>query len=248
MTRRFYVEPPALEGDDVALAGGLAHRLSRVLRLRAGDEVVLFDGAGEALVRIERITPERVEAAVVERREGAREPHVAVHLYQCISKGERFEWLIEKATEVGVARFVPLVAARSVVKTSGDGNRLERWRRIAVEAAEQSGRGRVPAVEAPQRFTPALEDARGVVLLPYEGAGEPAPGVHAVLNERIDELFALGEVSVFIGPEGGFEPAEVEQALAAGAAVVTMGERVLRSETAGLVAATLVLHATGELG
>jgi 16S rRNA (uracil1498-N3)-methyltransferase len=247
--RRFYIDPPALDADRVELPAALAHRLAKVLRLRAAAEIALFDGSGaEARVRLEELTERRGVAIVVERYDAPAEPHVKLHLYQSITKGERFEWLLEKGTEIGVARFVPIIAARAVVKTGGDGNRLDRWRRIAVEAAEQCGRGAVPAVAAPERFGEALASAPGVLLFPYEEAGAVAPNIAHVLREEIDAVFALGEVSVFIGPEGGWEPAEVEAATLAGARVVTLGERVLRSETAGLVAATLALHALGELG
>lgn len=249
MSRRFFVEPGTLAGHRIEIEGALAHRLARVLRLRAGDEVALFDGGGEeARVRLEDVGEHRVTAAVVARDGSPAEPHVRVRLYQSITKGERFEWLLEKGTEIGVAAFVPLIAARSVVKTAHGGNRAERWRRIVVEAAEQCGRGAVPAVEPPRPFEEAIAAAPGVVLLPYEAAGETASNIQAALDREIDAVFALGEVSVFIGPEGGFEPAEVERAVAAGAIVVTMGARVLRSETAGLAAATLVLHAAGDLG
>jgi 16S rRNA (uracil1498-N3)-methyltransferase len=249
MTRRFYVDAPALAGDTVEIAGPLAHRIAKVLRLCEGDEIMLFDGGGEDVVaRIAGIDASGVTATVVERVAGPREPHVKVHLYQSVTKGERFEWLLEKATELGVSCVVPLVAARAVVKASVEGNRMERWRRIVIEAAEQCGRGAVPAVEPPQPFAAALRGAPGIVLLPYEEAGDAAPDIQAVLSASIDELFALGKVSVLIGPEGGYEPAEVDAAREAGAQVVTLGERVLRSETAGLVALTLVMHGVGELG
>ncbi len=117
-----------------------------------------------------------------------------------------------------------------------------------IEAAEQCGRSRVPSISAPAPFREALASAPGLLLLPYEAAGDAAPNIQSALDRDIDALFALGDVSIFVGPEGGYESAEVEAAVAAGAAIVTMGERVLRSETAGLVAATIVLHAAGELG
>jgi len=250
MTRRFHVEPDVLAaGGMIAIEGALAHRLANVLRVRAGEEIVLFAGDGhDVRVRVDDINQRRAEATVVDRTESPPEPRLRLNLYQSITKGERFEWLLEKGTEIGVSRFVPLVTARGVVKAEAGGNRAERWRRIVVEAAEQSGRGAVPAVDAPQRFADALTCAPGVLLLPYEGAGEQAPDIQSALNADIDALFALSEVSVFIGPEGGYEDAEVAHARKAGAAVVTMGRRVLRSETAGLVAATLVMQAAGELG
>jgi 16S rRNA (uracil1498-N3)-methyltransferase len=249
LTRRFYVDAASLADDRVEIDGALAHRLAKVLRMRAGDEAIFFDGSGEDVrVRLDDVSARHVGAEVIERATGPREPRVRLHLYQAITKGDRFEWLIEKATEIGVARVVPLVAARTVVKTPAEGNRADRWRRIALEAAEQCGRSAVPEIGAPQSFDDALRGAPGILLLPYEEAGDAAPGIHDVLNRRIDDVFALAEVSVFIGPEGGYEAAEIERAIEAGAEVVTLGDRVLRSETAGLVAAALVMHAVGELG
>jgi 16S rRNA (uracil1498-N3)-methyltransferase len=249
MTRRFHVEPDTLAGDTIAIDGPLAHRLAKVLRLSAGGEVTLFDGSGDdVLVRLDSVSDRRIAASVVKRHPGPPEPVVKVHLYQSITKGERFEWFIEKATEIGVTRVVPLLAARAVVKTPAEGNRIDRWRRIATEAAEQCERSAVPVIEPPQSFDDALASAPGVLILPYEDANEAAPNIAEALAAEIDALFALSAVAIFIGPEGGYESAEVERARDAGAAIVTLGDRVLRSETAGLVAATLVMHAAGQLG
>ena len=249
MTRRFYVDGAELAGERIEIDGALAHRMANVLRMRAGDEFILFDGSGEDVrVRLDDVKDRHIGASVLERGPGPREPRLKVHLYQSITKGDRFEWLLEKATEIGVASITPLVAARAVVKTAADGNRADRWRRIAVEAAEQCGRSAVPAIGAPQPFDDALRSAPGILLLPYEDAGDTAPSSHDVLNRRVDDVFALAAVSVFIGPEGGYDSAEIERASAAGVEIVTLGDRVLRSETAGIVAATLVMHAVGELG
>lgn len=249
MSRRFHVEPGALGGEQITLGPPLAHRLAKVLRLRAGSEIVLFDGSGEdTRVTIDAISDRAVEAHVTGRDPGIDEPPTHIHLYQSVTKGDRFEWLLEKATEIGVSRIVPLVTARAVVKTPAEGNRADRWRRIVLEAAEQCGRSIVPVVGAPQGLYEAIASAPGVLLLPYEEAGESERTIRQALAGEVDAVFALGAVSIFIGPEGGFEPAEVQRAIAAGAAVVTIGPRVLRSESAGLVAATLALEATGALG
>jgi 16S rRNA (uracil1498-N3)-methyltransferase len=253
VSRRFFVRQPIAQErvaqERVALGPELAQRLSKVLRARAGDEITLFDGSGDdCRARIERLDARGGEAIVLERVAGPPESRTRVHLYQSITKGERFEWLIEKATELGVASIAPLITARSVVKTEGGGARSDRWRRITIEAAEQCGRSLVPEVGAPATFAAALGSAEGVLVVPFESAGDSAPNVRAALDSRIDDLFALSAVSLFIGPEGGFEDAEIAQAESTGAVIVTMGQRVLRSETAGLVAVALVMHALGELG
>ena len=247
--RRFYIEDTSLEGECIGLPAQLAHRMAKVLRLRAGDRVALFNGDGNDVeARLEPISDRAAVATVVARRPGPPEPRVRVHLYQSITKGERFEWLVEKATELGVHRVVPLIAARAVVRPDAKGNRHDRWRRIAIEAAEQCGRSAVSIIDVPQPFGDAVASAPGIRIVPYEAAGLNAENIQSALSSRIDELFAREEVSVFIGPEGGFEADEISRAGAAGAQVVTMGERILRSETAGLTALTLVMHAVGELG
>jgi 16S rRNA (uracil1498-N3)-methyltransferase len=211
--------------------------------------IVLFDGSGEDVeIKLDAVSPKSVAGSVTCRSAGPPERRTAVHLYQCITKGERFDWLVEKATEVGVSRIIPLITARSVVRAEAGSNKTERWRRIAVEAAEQSGRSSVPVVEGPLQLSEAIDSVGGVGVLPYEGAGEGAPSIQEALTDRIDELFATAEVSLFIGPEGGFEEEEVRTAVGRGISVVTLGRRVLRAETAGLVASTLVMQACGELG
>lgn len=245
---RFFVDA-SLSGDRIELPGAIAHRIAKVLRLRAGGEITLFDGSGaDVRARLESVKPDVVVARQIQRYDGPREPRVAVHLYQSITRGERFDWLVEKATELGAAAVTPLVTARSVVKTSGNGQRVDRWRRIAVEAAEQCERSAVPRIHTPMPLDGALAAADGILLLPFERADHTTPTIGETLGARIDDLFALSAVGVFIGPEGGYEDAEVRRAIDAGAAVVTMGERVLRSETAGIVALTLVMSAIGELG
>lgn len=249
MTRRFHVDPGVIVADTFDLPEALAHRVRTVLRLRVGDELVLFDGSGEdTTARIESVTARTVTVSACGRAAGPPESQVRVHLYQCITKGERFEWLIEKATELGVHRVIAMETARSVVRPGREGERAARWRRIAVEAAEQCGRSLVPDVQGPAPFGEALASAPGIVLIPYESAGDVAPNIAAVLASEIDALFALSEVSILIGPEGGFEESEVADAREHGAHVVTLGDRVLRSETAGLVSLTLVMHAAGQLG
>jgi 16S rRNA (uracil1498-N3)-methyltransferase len=241
--RRFYVSADAIAGDTVELVGAVAGRLARVLRARPGDRIVVFTGDGsERVVEVERVSPRSVTGAVIERRSGLPEPGVRVTLCQSVVKGERFEWVLEKGTELGVARFVPLTTGRAVVRSEAGGARFQRWRRIIVEATEQCGRCAVPELSAPASLHEALASVVGLVLLPYEG--ESALGLRSAVRAAKNAR----EVSILIGPEGGFAEDEVARAVHAGAKAVSLGRRILRSETAGIAAIAAVMYELGELG
>lgn len=244
--RRFYVPRGSLRARNVTLGPPLAHRLGRVLRLKRGDRIVLFDGGPrEYEVQLTGVSANAVTAVVVGERPAPPEPGARLTLYQALVRANRFDLVLEKGTEIGVSRFVPLLTARGRFQNEHEASalRAERWRRIVTEAAEQSGRGRVPEVAAPLALEEALPQARGLKLLPWER--EEARG----LTEYVRSLAGRPrEVSLFIGPEGGFEDDEVAMAVASGVVTVSLGPRILRSETAGIVAAALVLDALGEMG
>jgi 16S rRNA (uracil1498-N3)-methyltransferase len=245
---RFFVPPEVLRNDHVELGRDLSHRLRHVLRLRSGDRVILVDGrGGEYEVALEDVSSPTVRATVLARREGLPEPKARVILYQSIIKGDRFDWVLEKGTEIGVSKFVPLLSRRGVVRPRpGRSERTERWRRIIIEAAEQCGRSRLPELAAAAHLDDALGSAEGLRLLPWENEGE------TTLRQELRRFLAEGEgmpaVSIFVGPEGGFARQEVDEAVAQGARTVSLGPRTLRSETAGIVAAAAVLYELGELG
>ena len=242
--RRFFVPPGAVEGVAVSLPPELARRLATVLRLKRGDRVVLADGRGRDYeVEITALTPRSGSAAVVLERPSPPEPSLELVLYQSLLRPQRFELVLEKGTELGVARFVPLLSGRARVKTEGGAARAARWRRIVTEAAEQCGRGRVPAVDPPAAFEEAVRSAPGLRLLPWEG--ERSLGLRSALRGTKPKP---STVSLFIGPEGGFSEEEAALAREAGCLAVSLGPRILRSETAGIVAAALVMHTLGELG
>ncbi len=241
---RFFVDPETLQGETAELDSALSHRIRHVLRLRRGDVVMLLDGrGGEYAARLEETGGPSVRVVIVARSDGPPEPRVRVVLYQSIIKGDRFDWLLEKGTEIGVAKFVPLVSARAVVRPrTGRTERMERWRRIVCEAAEQCGRSRLPEIGAPVSLDEALKSVEGLRLLPYEGEHQTS------LRQALKEGGKATTASIFIGPEGGFAREEVEKAVAAGVKTVSLGRRILRSETAGIVAAAAVLYERGELG
>jgi len=236
--RRFFVPPASLRARNVTITGDLAHRLARVLRYRRGDQVVLSGGGPrEYVVQLSGVSANAVTGVVTGERTSPREPSVEVVLYQSLIRANRFDWVLEKGTEVGLARFVPVIAARTQVQEEPGASRTERWTRIIVEAAEQCGRGRLPSVGMTMPFEEAVRSAPGVRIVPWEDERE----------ERLsDYIRSLTErprtVSVFIGPEGGYEREEVQLARSEGAALVTLGRRVMRAETAAVIACGIVLH------
>ncbi|MBE3111471.1 MAG: 16S rRNA (uracil(1498)-N(3))-methyltransferase [Acidobacteria bacterium] len=245
---RFFVPPESLQGDTAELDRELSHRLRHVMRLRRGDRVVLIDGRGnEFEAELEDVSSPTIRAAILQRREGLPEPLVRVVLYQSVIKGDRFDWVLEKGTELGVAKFVPLLSQRGVIQPrTGRIERRERWRRIITEAAEQCGRSFLPELSPTTTFDEALESSEGLLLLPWEGERQTS------LRQALRKAMARGKktpaVSIFVGPEGGFARQEVDRAVDLGAQTVSLGPRILRSETAGIVASAAVLYDLGELG
>jgi 16S rRNA (uracil1498-N3)-methyltransferase len=185
----------------------------------------------------------KVEGVVISKYIAAGEPRTRITLYQALLKGSNFEVVLQKCTEIGVTDFVPLVCERCV---AGEPNskRLSRWRSIILEAAEQSRRGKLPVVHNVSRFNEACQSGSGTSLLPWEG--EKVRGIGDVLRSR-SKTENTPEVSIYVGPEGGFSPREVEFARSCGIVPVSLGRRILRAETAGLVAAAVTLYEFGEL-
>lgn len=237
---RFFVNPAILpeNASEVLLDGEVAHQLIRVLRLTPGKQILLLDNQGfeyaAELTEIRRQGKQEVVAAkVLSRQPAAGEPKVHITLYQGLLKGEKFEYVLQKGTEIGISQFVPLVSARAV----GQAVRAERWQKIIQEAAEQSRRGRVPELA-----TNALSFSAALRQVKASGA----TGLLAWEEEHSQTLRSLPpdltKLALFIGPEGGFTPEEAAQAQAAGLQIVTLGQRILRAETAGVVAAALALY------
>lgn len=241
---RFYVDPASVTGGQARLAAAERDHLVRVLRLGPGDEVVLFDGAGrEYPGRVLETGRHEAVVAVGEPRPAAADAARArVVLLQGLPRLARMDWLVEKATEAGVSTLVPVLARRSPPEARRAAGRLERWRTIAREACRQCGRSALPEVEPPvesrQAWGKWSRESRRAVLVPGARRGlrrwlEQAPG---------------GEWVLAAGPEGGWEPLEIDQAREAGFEPVSLGPRTLRSETAGLVAVAAVQLLCGDLG
>jgi 16S rRNA (uracil1498-N3)-methyltransferase len=218
-----------MAGERFPIPPGIAHRVARVLRLRDANEITLLDGiGGEVRARLEA-----ADCVVVERRAAGGEPSHRLTVWQALLRGDHLEPVIRHGTELGIARFGMFVSERCVARELSP-RRLERLRAVAREAAEQSERGVVPQVAAPIPYAEALRSA--------------APGA-VLLFERHDgkRLTAMGPPSgIFIGPEGGFSPDEVEAAERAGLAIAGLGPRILRSETVAVAACAVILSRTGD--
>jgi 16S rRNA (uracil1498-N3)-methyltransferase len=249
--RRFFIDPSlpvgaALNDESITITGDLAHRLAKVLRYRVDDTLVLTSGGDtEYIVRLDAVSAKQVTATVTGERPAPTEATVEVVVYQSLIRANRFDFVLEKGTEIGVARFVPIIAARTqgheeASKSRPDGRpsgRAERWQRLITEAAEQCGRGRLPTIGETLPFEQAISSAPGLKLLPYEAERDLR------LSDHLRSLDARpATVSIFIGPEGGWDESEVALARECGAALVTLGRRVMRAETAAVVAAGIVLH------
>ena len=240
---RFFVEPAELQPDFLVLTGENAQH-AKVLRLKNGEEVLVCDGQGnECLCTISDVSPGQISLVVIDRRESETEASVQVSVYMAFPKADKLEHVIQKATELGAYEIVAFPSSRCVSRPDEKSlkKKLERWQKIAASAAEQSGRGRVPQVLVLPSFKTALERAAQAdkALMFYENE-------HAVTLRMALESGIFSTVSLLTGPEGGLEPAEVEQARAAGLAVCTLGRRILRCETAPLCALSAVMYASGE--
>jgi 16S rRNA (uracil1498-N3)-methyltransferase len=245
MQRFFFPDSLAAAGEVISLSS-LHHQLTRVLRVQPGAQLVLLDNQGsERLVEVISVEKRDATGRVLEVRPARSEPSIAVTLYQCALKADKLEWVWQKATELGVTKLVPVISSRTIVRPVGAlRSKQTRWETIVREAAEQSGRGRVPVLAPGCSLIDALANAPGLRLVAWE-EGKSNPGlIHALTQASLP----VNSVSLLIGPEGGLEADEIAQAEQAGWQTVSLGPRILRAETAALAAVALVMGALGEMG
>ncbi len=242
MLRRIFSEQRLSPGTAATLGGDAANHVLRVLRLRRGDRLVVFDGSGlDYDAEIIDLGRNDVQLRVGAGREVQAESPLAITLFQGVSRGPRMDTVIQKATELGVARIQPVLAERSVVRLDEDraGRKREHWQRVAVAAAEQSGRSRVPEIGEPGPFD---------VLIPVH----PDYPTRLQLDPQGEPFSTLGRpagpVALLVGPEGGLTAAEAQLAADFGFQRLRLGPRILRTETAPLAALTVLQFLAGDLG
>jgi 16S rRNA (uracil1498-N3)-methyltransferase len=239
---RVYVDAPLAAGERATLAGDAANHIGRVLRLRVGDPLTLFDGrGGEYDARVADLQGAKVIAQVGEHRILERESGLEITLLQGIARGDRMDTIVQKATELGVTRIVPVTTERSVVKLARDTSHRKHahWLAVAIAACEQCGRNRLPEIAQPQ----TLEDATRASTLSTQRRLMLAPGAAITLSAAAPDA---APVALLIGPEGGLSPAEAEIAARAGFVACRVGPRILRTETASLAAIAVLQANAGD--
>lgn len=252
--QRYFVPPSAMQSERVVIEGGDARHIARVMRMSSGMRIIVCDGEGRVWeVELLAVRADRVVGRRVAEREETAEPPIPIVLVQALLKGDKMDWLVQKATELGVTALYPFVAERSVARLDGASDkaahRQSRWQAIAKEAAEQSGRSRMPTIARPigvgdveAVLGPALRGHRVFIADEALACRGDAPSLFMCL-ERIRADAAnvpVPPIAVIIGPEGGFTDAERERFAALGAEPVGLGRRILRAETAALFALSLI--------
>jgi 16S rRNA (uracil1498-N3)-methyltransferase len=241
---RLYIPPDRIGGEAISLQSREARYILTVLRLGPGDEVTVFDGEGR---EYQTVLTEDYEGGVYlsiqEELSTERESPLRITLGQGLLKGEKMKFVIQKATELGVDRIIPLVSSRSIPLVEGEREslRIERWRRIAQEAAKQCGRTVVPEITPMQELGDFLSQGEDTRMVLWEE--EPTP-----LREVIERINPKKGITLLIGPEGGFSEEEVSTAQASGFLVAGLGQRILRAETASLSVLSILQHRFGDLG
>lgn len=257
--QRYFVAPDQIRDGVVTITGEDAHHAARVMRMKPDERLIACDGQGRTvLASVLEATPQEVKAEVLELLEQHSEPAWSVTIAQSLPKGDKMELVIQKGTEIGAASFLPFESERMVVQYDGkkEAKRLERWSKIAKEAAEQAHRHRIPSIEPLLNWKGLLKQIGecDLALFCYEREGKDAHGRGIADAVREWKRAAEGQaassprVLLIVGSEGGFTEREAQEAQDAGAKLVALGKRILRTETAGLVGLTCLLYESGEMG
>lgn len=237
----FFVTPQQISGDKIRIEGGDVNHMKNVLRMKLHEKAEISDGESRTyLCEVEAYEEDVAVLHILEEMEADTEPASKLYLFQGLPKSDKMELIVQKAVELGVYQVIPVAMKRSVVRLDDKkaAKKADRWNSIAESAAKQAGRSRIPEVTMPLSYKEALKMAEelDVTLLPYELAG----GMK-VTREVIRQIKSGQSVGIFIGPEGGFEPEEVDAAVSMGAKVITLGRRILRTETAGFATLAVLM-------
>ena len=248
---RFFVDTRQINPvqNQIIIINEDVKHISKVLRLREKDTVEICDGANmEYICKIQSVGKDNIKLSITEKKQSISEPPIKVMLYHGIPKGNKMDLIIQKTVELGVTEILPVEMKRTVVQFSGGRdkqNKVERWQKIALEAAKQSKRGIIPTVHFPVSFDDALEhsERNQLNIMPYEN--EDKKGFKDVIKSLNSDN--IDKVGIWIGPEGGLDEKEVIKASENGTYTITLGPRILRTETAGLTVLSLMMYELGDL-
>ena len=241
---KFFIDKTQIDGEIIKITGEDSHHISRSLRMAVGEKITLTDNeAIEYDCTLEHFGDGYVLAKITEQRHSQSEPEIRVHLFQALPKGEKLDFIIQKSVECGVFDITPFESEHCIVKVKGDSEdrKTDRRNKIALEAAKQCGRGIIPCVNSTVSFKAMMDKAfaSDVVLFCYEGEGTRPLG--AVLRE-IRNSIHLKDISIIIGSEGGFSPAEAKLMKESGALMIGLGKRILRAETAAIMSLSCLVY------
>ncbi len=248
---RFFVDTCQIDfmQNQIIIENGDVRHISKVLRLKEKDMIEICDGANmEYICEIQSIDKNNVLLSIIDKKQSTKEPPVKVVLYQGIPKGNKMDLIIQKTVELGITEIIPVEMKRTIVQFRGNKdkqNKVERWQKIALEAAKQSKRGIVPIIHLPISFDDALKHSKKnqLNIMPYED--EDKKGFKNII-ESLDKS-NISEIGIWIGPEGGLDEEEITTAIKNGIYIITLGPRILRTETAGFTILSLVMYELGDL-
>ncbi len=246
--RRFFTEPNNIQGNIINIIEDASH-ITKVLRMQEGELITVFDGTGyEYTAKLTYIDTDVCIAEIVSKNISALEPDINVTIYQGIPKSDKMESIIQKSVELGVHSIVPVEMDRCVARLDGgkkQAEKLKRWNKIAIEAAKQCGRGISPEIKEPVSFKNAINEMKsnGLALMPYEVlASSENSSIRNILSKSVET-----DISVIIGPEGGFSNSEAEYAMEQGINLVGIGKRILRTETVSSAVLAIIMYEKNEI-
>jgi 16S rRNA (uracil1498-N3)-methyltransferase len=245
---RFFIKRQDIDSGAVCITGEDVIHIKKVLRLKIGDTIIVSDGCGtDYLVKIKEIDDSCVYADIIHTMVNLTEPPIDIVLFQGVPKSDKMDFIIQKSVELGVRKIIPVITERTIVRIDNKKDaqkKHERWNRISLEASKQCNRGFVPEVSMPVCYEEAFNHMNDsdLIIIPYEK--ETAGSFKKILKNNID----IKSVSVIVGPEGGFTEKEVEKALGYGANAITLGPRILRTETAGITVLSILMYELGDVG
>lgn len=244
--RKFFVKNEDIKDGIARINGDDAHHIINVLRFKIGTKLIISNGKNQYVVSVIDIENSSVILKIIEEYNQVVESPINITLYQGLPKSDKMDLIIQKCTEIGIKKIVPVETEFSTIKIKEKNiyNKISRWKKISLEASKQSGRSIVPDVLMPVGFKDALESLNefDLCLIPYEKE------TNMRLKDVLKKNFDAKNICVFIGPEGGFSENEIMAAIEYGAIPVTLGPRILRTETAGIVTSSIILYELGDLG